>query len=251
MHPSAFCKEFTVKTKIPPKSLKTFVVGTLAGIALVSLVGFKLEAVKAFLEFVRDRQAVIDYLDPLGITGPLVLMGLVALQVLIPSLPSEPPMLAGAYVYGFASGFLMNWIVTVAASQAVFYLARYAGRPVVERLIPSDSLYKWTRLASEKGTLFFALAFMIPPVPSDIMIYVAGLSAIKGRSFFVANLIGRIPLIALFSWVGASGFSVTPVMLIGFSIAAVIMFLAWWFFIFREPRGAMKLVVIPVKAESS
>ena len=44
--------------------------------------------------------------------------------------------------YGFAAGFLISWVVSVAASQAVFYLARFAGRPVVERFVPARALEK-------------------------------------------------------------------------------------------------------------
>ena len=46
-------------------------------------------------------------------------------------------MIVSAYAYGFTAGFLMNWLASVAVSQAVFYLARYAGRPLVERLVPA------------------------------------------------------------------------------------------------------------------
>ncbi len=192
----------------------------------------------SFINFVRDRQAVSAYLDTLGFIGPLVLMGLVGLQVLIPSLPAEPPMIAGAYAYGFTAGLLMNWLVSVAASQGVFYLARYAGRPVVERFVPAGLLDKWTQRAGEKGAVFFLLAFVIPPVPSDILIYVAGLSAIEGRHFFVANLFGRLPMIVLLTLVGANGFRITLVMIVGLTVIGVLMLLAWWYFIMRERPDA-------------
>lgn len=205
------------------KSVKLMVTMTAIVAPLAILLWFNQDAVWAFIDFVRDRQAVVAFLDQLGLIGPLVLMGLVGLQVLIPSLPAEPPMIAGAYAYGFAAGFLMNWLVSVAVSQAVFYLARQAGRPVVERLVPARLLDKWTRIAGERGTVFFLLAFVIPPVPSDIMIYVAGLSAIDGRRFFVANFFGRMPMVALLSLVGATGFSITPAMIVGFTVIGVLM----------------------------
>jgi uncharacterized membrane protein YdjX (TVP38/TMEM64 family) len=202
---------------------------------------FNQDAVGAFIartgwiRLVRDRQAVVAYLDQLGFIGPLVLMGLVGLQVLIPSLPAEPPMIAGAYAYGFVGGFLMSWLASVAASQAVFYLARYAGRPVVERFVPAGLLDKWTRTAGEKGTAFFLLAFVIPPVPSDILIYVAGLSAIDGRRFFVANFFGRVPMIVLLTLVGATGFRITPAVIVGLTVVGVLMLVAWWYFMRERP----------------
>jgi len=221
--------------KNPYKSARIKVIVILIVLSMAILLWFNREAAWALIHFVRDRQAVSAYIVRLGILGPLVLMALIGLQVLIPSLPAEPPMIAGAYVYGFTPGLLMNWLVSVAASQAVFYLARYAGRPVVERIVPAGVLEKWTLRAAQKGTLFFLLAFIIPPVPSDILIYVAGLSAIEGRRFLVANFFGRLPMILLLTLVGANGFRITPAMIIGLTIIGVLMLVAWWHFILRSP----------------
>ena len=195
--------------------LRWVVPATAIVLPLAILLWLNQGVVSGFIDIVRDRGAVTAYLDTLGAIGPLVLMGLIGLQVLIPSLPAEPPMMASAYAYGFPAGFLMSWASSVAASQAVFCLARYAGRPLVERLVPSNLLGKWKRTAGERGTLFFLLAFVIPPVPSDILIYVAGLSEIEGWNFFVANLVGRMPMIVVLTLVGAYGFSITPAMIVG------------------------------------
>jgi 1-acyl-sn-glycerol-3-phosphate acyltransferase len=157
-------------------------------------------------------------------------------------------LLAGAYAYGFVRGFLMNWLVTVAVTQAVFFLARHAGRPVVERFVSAKLLDKWTRTAGEKGTIFFLLAFVIPPIPSDIMVYVAGLTAIDGRRFFVANFFGRFPMIALFSLVGASGFSITSGLIVGLTVFGVLMLIAWWYFVVRGRPDAVAEQVIKFTA---
>lgn len=219
------------------KSVRWMVMAAAIAVTLGMLLWFNRDAVWMFISFIRDREAVVAFLDQIGFIGPLVLMGLIGLQVLIPSLPAEPPMIAGAYAYGFTAGFLMNWLASVAVSQAVFYLARYAGRPLVERLVPAKHLDRWTRTASEKGTMFFLLAFVIPPVPSDILIYVAGLSTIEGRRFFVANLFGRMPMIVLLTLVGAYGFSITPAMIVGLTVLGVPLLVAWLYYV-RECPGA-------------
>ncbi len=218
------------------KAHKSTAIILIIAIILVSLVWLNQDAFWTFINFIRDREAVVAFLDQLGFIGPLALSALLGLQVLIPTLPSEPLMIAGGYAYGFLGGFLISWLVAVAASQAVFFLARYAGRPVVERFVPARVLDKWTRTAGEKGTIFFLLAFVIPPIPSDIMTYVAGLSAISGRKFLVANLIGRMPMVALFTLVGANGLTITPTILIGLTVMGALMLVAWWYFIMREQQ---------------
>ena len=213
---------------IRAKSYRWVVIAAAILAPLAVLLGLKQDVVWAFVALVRHREILTAYLDTLGAIGPLVLMGLLGLQVLIPSLPAEPPVIASAYAYGFPAGFLMSWVITVTASQAVFFLARCAGRPLVERVIPASLLDKWSRTAGEQGTMFFLLAFMIPPVPSDILIYVAGLSEIEGRRFFVANLVGRMPMIALLTLVGAHGFSITPTMIGALTVVGILMLAAWF-----------------------
>jgi uncharacterized membrane protein YdjX (TVP38/TMEM64 family) len=201
---------------------------------LATLLWLNHDALWAFISVIRDREAVATFLDQLGFVGPVVLTALLGLQVLIPSLPAEPLMIAGAYAYGFAGGLLMNWLVAVVASQAVFYLARYAGRPVIEHFVPAQLLDKWTRVANEKGAAFFLLAFVIPPIPSDIMTYVAGLSGIDGRRFLVASVVGQTPTVVLLTLVGANGLRITPPMIVALTIFGALSLIAWWYFMVRE-----------------
>jgi uncharacterized membrane protein YdjX (TVP38/TMEM64 family) len=198
------------------------------------LVWLNHDALWAFINVLRDREAVVAFLDQLGFVGPVVLTALLGLQVLIPSLPAEPLMIAGAYAYGFPGGLLMNWLVAVVASQAVFYLARYAGRPVVEHFVPAQLLDKWTRIANEKGAVFFLMAFLIPAIPSDIMTYVAGMSGIDGRRFLVASVAGQTPTVVLLTLVGADGLRITPVTIVALTIFGVLSLLAWWYFMVRR-----------------
>jgi uncharacterized membrane protein YdjX (TVP38/TMEM64 family) len=209
--------------------IKLVVTMTAITVPLAILFWFNQNAVWAFLDFVYDRDAISAFIDKIGFVGPLVLMGLTGLQVLIPWIPSEPPIIAAGYAYGFVSGFLMSWLVSVAATQAVYYLARFAGHSIVERLVPAKSLEKWTGIAGKKGTLFFLIVFMNPLLPTDIMVFVAGLSIIEGRRFFVANLLGRMPLVALLTLVGSNGFCITPAVIVGLAFVCVLLLAAWWY----------------------
>jgi uncharacterized membrane protein YdjX (TVP38/TMEM64 family) len=232
---------------IPWRTVLLFIVVILISAVLIWL---NQDDIWTFVDFVRDREAVITFIDQLGLLGPLVLGGLLGLQVLVPSLPSEPMMIAAGYAYGFFGGLAISWLVSVAASQAVFYLARYAGRPVAERLVPARVLDKWSRVTGERGWFFFLLAFVIPPIPSDIMTYVAGLSPICGRRFLVANLIGRLPLVVLYTLVGANGLRITPAVIAGLTITGVLMLVSWWCYnryAWRPGTAALR-VIAPSRA---
>jgi uncharacterized membrane protein YdjX (TVP38/TMEM64 family) len=76
---------------------------------------------------------------------------------------------------------------------------------------------------------------VIPPVPSDILIYVAGLSAIEGRRFFVANLFGRLPMIVLLTLFGAFGLVITPAMIAALTGIGLLMLVAWLYAMREHP----------------
>lgn len=212
-------------------------------ILLLALAWFNRDSIISFVRFASDRQAVINYMESLGAVGPLLLMGLIAAPVLIPSIPPEPPMIAGAYIYGFQSALLMNWLGSVAASLFVFHLTRSAGKPLARWLKSKEILGKWIAQAEEKGVVFYMLAFINPLIPSDIMTYVAGLTTIPGIRFFWATLIGRLPMVFLLTLVGANGFVITPAMIVGLIIFGLFMLIVWWYFFMREKPG-IKLTAI-------
>ena len=125
-------------------------------------------------------------------------------------------------------------IASVAASQAAFLLARWAGRPIVERLAPAEMLDKWNKMAAQKGLVFFLVAFMLPIFPGDLMNYVAGLSSISGVRFFIANLLGRLPRIALITAIGAYGVELSVWVWVLILLVAASMFLVWQYGLARR-----------------
>ncbi|MBK8988097.1 MAG: TVP38/TMEM64 family protein [Chloroflexi bacterium] len=182
------------------------------------------------LAIVSDRQAVAVYLSQFGLLAPLLLGLILALQVIVAAIPGHALMVGGGYVLGFATAFWINLAATVLGSQFAFLLARWAGRPLVEKLAPVDMLNKWYDVSSRKGLLFFLFAFMIPIFPADVMNYIAGLSSLSARRFFVANLLGRLPGVVLMTAVGAYGFQLSTSVWIGIAIAGIVMLSAWRIF---------------------
>lgn len=200
--------------------------GTAVLLLFIALFTFR-QPIWSLLQIVGNRAAVIAYLEQFGIAGPIVLGTVLVLQVIVAAIPGHILMIGGAYVYGFPAAFCINLLGTVGGSQAAFWLAQWAGRPVVERLAPPDILNKWQAASARKGTLFFMFAFMLPIFPSDVMNYVAGLSGLANRQFFVANLVGRLPGLVLMTAIGAYGFQLSWPIWVGIIIATIIMFALW------------------------
>lgn len=195
-------------------------------LAIFSLIIFW-QPIWGILQIVADRQAVIAYLDQFGAVAPLLLSLVILLQIIVAAIPGHALLFASGYLYGFAGGILINLSTLVIGSQIAYYIAHWAGRPLVERLSPVKALHKMETLANEKGIFFFMFAFMLPVFPGDVLNYAAGLSGITPQKFFVANLIGRLPVVFASTAIGAYGFQLPPLTLLTIVAVSAGLFLLW------------------------
>ena len=161
--------------------------------------------VKELIAFVSDQDAFGDYLRSFGVLAPLALFVAQMIQVFIAFIPGHVVSISGGYVFGFAWGLIMNLSFTVFASQMAYYLARWAGRPIVYKLADRETVDYWERVANQKGTVFFTIAFLLPIFPSDAMNFVGGLSGISSGKFLIANFFGRMPSAIMLTMIGAYG----------------------------------------------
>lgn len=225
----------TLPVSLPSLKISHLAKAALLLLGLILYIWFR-EPVNDILAVIKDRDAVVAYLDQFGMLAPVLLAFILALQVLVAAIPGHILMLSGGYLFGFVKAFLLCLVVTVGASQLAFWLARSAGRPVVERLAPVHVLNKWNTAAENKGLVFFTFSFMLPLFPADVMNFVAGLSSISGRRFLLANFMGRLPGVILLTALGANGLVLSVPVVAIFTVFGLVMFGGWWFFIARENK---------------
>ena len=163
------------------------------------------DGLQELMRFVSDQEAFGDYLRSFGALAPLVLFIAQMIQVFIAFIPGHVVSISGGYVFGFTWGLIMNIAFTVFASQMAYFLARWAGRPIVYKFVDRETIDYWERVSNQRGTLFFTIAFLLPIFPSDAMNFVGGLSGISAGKFLIANLVGRTPSAIMLTMIGAYG----------------------------------------------
>ena len=151
-----------------------------------------------------QRQAILALVARAGPWGPLILIALVVLQIIVAPIPGQVVGFAAGYLYGPWVGLLYVWIGTVIGSSAAMVIARLAGRPLVARLIQPELLDRLDRLASRRGLVFFALVFLLPGLPDDMMCFAAGLTPLPLLILIPLAAATRLPGVGLAVWVGAS-----------------------------------------------
>ena len=145
------------------------------------------------------------YILSIGHFGVLMIILFQGLQTIIAPIPGEVIQIAGGYLYGIPLGTIYNLIGLIIGSGMAFYFARLIGRDFVENLIKKKNL-KWINniMESKKFEIILFIIFIVPGLPKDFMIYVAGLTNLKPIKFFVISVISRLPWIMISASVGAN-----------------------------------------------
>lgn len=201
LQPAAAPDETPAKTPRPgwPHGLRL-----LTGLALVVLLVAPLVIWRAELAQVfSDREQVVAQVRAAGARGPLVVIGLIIAQVVIAPIPGQVVNLVAGYLYGWAAGLLYSWSGMVLGSTLALALARYAGRPLVDRLVSPTLLARLDRLAVRGGWRFILLVFLIPGLPDDVLCFAAGLTPLPLRLLILLSATARIPGVLGAVWLGA------------------------------------------------
>ena len=131
-----------------------------------------------------SEEALREFLDPLGPTAVLAFVAFQAVQVVVPILPGGLGCLAGVILFGPWYGFAYNYVGICAGSLAAFGVARYCGRPLLERMFSRKLLLKYDRWLGQKSfTKWFALAIFFPVAPDDFLCYLAGTTSMNWGQF--------------------------------------------------------------------
>ncbi len=153
--------------------------------------------------FLVDQEAVKEWIKSVGIWGPLAFICLQILQTVISPIPGNIVCFVGGLLFGWW-GVLLSTIGSTIGYAIVLALVRKYGRSLVEKLISKELLDKFDYLSSEKGTLVFFLIFLIPVLPDDVIMCIAGLTKIPIKQLLFLAAVGRFPSTVVTNQLGNS-----------------------------------------------
>lgn len=173
----------------------------------------------------ENLQSFVEQFDPYG---PLAFFVVQALQVVLAPIPGNVTALAGGALFGLWEGFALSTAGLVFGSCAAFGIARYYGRPIVERLVRPELVDKYIDTIAQRHFVLLFLVFLFPFFPDDALCLIAGISALPFHVFLLLVLVGRPPGMFVSSLVG-SGIAVVPWWgwIIIASVSAAVLFFAY------------------------
>lgn len=155
-----------------------------------------------------DAQALAERVRALGPIGPLATVALLVLQCVVAPIPSEPIMMSAGFVYGARTAFVLAWLGVVLGAAGCYLLARAFGRPLTERFVARDRLAAIEQGLVSRGAVatFSALLAirMVAFSSFDVLSYACGLVRIPLGWFLLATVVGAVPKVLAFTYVGAA-----------------------------------------------
>lgn len=176
------------------------------GINFLNIVGVLL-TVWAFYwayqnQLFTSTEALNQFLSSMGWAAPLGFIVIQIIQTVIPIIPGAVTVPMGAIIFGPVYGLFLNVFAIIIGSVLNFVLARKYGQPFVERIIGEKKYAKaisWLD-KDDKFEKWFTFAMFFPFSPDDILCYIAGLSKLSFKKYFLIILFGKPVSIFLYSF---------------------------------------------------
>ena len=156
-----------------------------------------------------DLQAWVDE-NPAWSFPALITLMIIGILLM---LPASVMMMVTGFLLGLGKGFLAVWLAVVVASTAAFWIARKLARPMVERrLATRPSFTAIDRAIRRKGFYVVFLTRLILLLPFPALNYSHGLTDVRVRDYVAATMIGMVPAIFLFVYLGTLASDVADIM---------------------------------------
>ncbi len=191
-------------------------------ILLLALAWFR-DPLAALMAWGKDSVA---WVQSFGIFAPVAYIVLYVLQIVVAPLPGNLVTFMGGYLFGTFWGTVYSLVGIALGALVAASLARWLGRPAIQRLVGAQELSRWEQKLRLRAPLTWVI-ILILPVP-DAMYYAAGLTQIPLRWLLVAVLIGRAPALIVNSWLGAQALTLpTGLFLTLLALVVVVLGVAW------------------------
>ncbi|WP_251860442.1 TVP38/TMEM64 family protein [Clostridium sp. Marseille-Q2269] len=147
-------------------------------------------------------EEVKDYIKSFGIWAPLISILLMMFQSIAAPLPAFIITFANAWLFGWAFGALISWTGAMMGAVLCFYISKFYGRPVAQKIVGKKALYMTDKFFDKYGKYAILIARLLPFVSFDAISYAAGLTEMSFWSFFWATGVGQLPATIVYSLLG-------------------------------------------------
>jgi uncharacterized membrane protein YdjX (TVP38/TMEM64 family) len=178
------------------------------------------DTINKSVSFLKDADVLgfKDYLLSFGPLAAVVSAFLMIFQSIIAPLPAFVITFANGLLFGWAFGAVLSWSSAMLGAIICFYVAKFLGRPVVEKIVTKKALSWWDQFFAKYGKHAVFIARLLPIVSFDLVSYAAGVTSISFWQFFWATGLGQLPATILYSYLGQNATSTVKILFFMFTI---------------------------------
>ena len=169
---------------------------TIIILILIAVSAFSIYIGRYLLTFINEPEAFRNWIASFGVYSPLAYITVTILQIMIPLIPGEPMEMIAGYAFGSFIGTMLCILAESLGSFIVLFLVRRYGKRIVEIFFEKEKIDSLSFLrSSDKRILLFAVIFIMPGTPKDLLCYFAGLTDIETAVLIPLISLGRFPSI--------------------------------------------------------
>jgi uncharacterized membrane protein YdjX (TVP38/TMEM64 family) len=172
------------------RSARTAVLAFWLIITIVPIAGV-IASIAFPVSFYSTRDDFQEFARTFGVWAPVAFMVLQAIQVIITPISHYSVGYMGGFLFGPLWGTVYNYVGRLIGHVSAYILARTIAVPLAKRFVPQKTIAKYEKIVSTRSDMLLVIYFL-PFFPDDELSYLAGLSRMRFRSFFLANLFGQI-----------------------------------------------------------
>lgn len=218
----------TIETPSVKKSKLPLYISALI-IATVLLSYFLVPGVKEFLNEAwqvltsDDNERIKSWVDNFGWFGPVVLVLAMTLQMFLLVIPTIALMVVSVLAYGPVWGSMIILISVFVASSVGYFIGRYFGPVIVDKLIGHKTERKIGEFIEDYGFWAVIVTRLNPFLSNDAISFVGGILKMGYWKFIGATLLGIAPLTLFIAVIGKTTDQLKTGLLWG-SIVSLILF---------------------------
>jgi len=149
-----------------------------------------------------DNQRIKEWVGNFGWFGPMVLILAMTLQMFLLVIPSIALMVVSVLAYGPVWGGLIILVSVFVASSVGYFIGRYFGPVIVDKLIGHKAEKKIGEFIEDYGFWAVIVTRLNPFLSNDAISFVGGILKMGYWKFIGATLLGITPLILFIAVIG-------------------------------------------------
>lgn len=154
---------------------------------------------------ISEPEKFREFLASYGWVSALIYISVQVAHVIIVIIPGEIVQIAGGFAFGTGLGTIYSVIGIILGTLIVFFTTRLLGFSLVRTFVPQKKIEKFDFLInSPKSEIAMFVLFLIPGVPKDTLVYIAGLTPIKPLRFLLIATIARFPGLLGSAYIGSN-----------------------------------------------